>query len=67
MPKINEMLLKLEGYKYSTSINLNTGYYNIRLIENSNNLCVINITWAKYHSKFLPLVFANSPYIFSNI
>ena len=30
MPKINEMLLKIEGFKYAMSINLNMGYYHIR-------------------------------------
>ena len=29
MPKINEMLLKLEGFQYATSLDLNMGYYNI--------------------------------------
>ena len=31
MTKINEMLLKLEGFQYATSLDLNMGYYHIRL------------------------------------
>ena len=31
MPKINEMLLELEGFLYATLIDLNIGYYHIRL------------------------------------
>ena len=31
IPKTNEMLLKLEGFKYSTSLYLNMGYYHIQL------------------------------------
>ena len=31
MPKINDMLLKLESFQYDTSLDLNTGYYNIWL------------------------------------
>ena len=31
MPKINECLLKLEGFQYATSIYLNIGYYHIEL------------------------------------
>ena len=31
MTKINEMLLKLEGFQYSTPLDLNMGYYHIRL------------------------------------
>ena len=31
MPSINEMLLKLEGFQYAASLDLNMGYYNIQL------------------------------------
>ena len=34
MPKINEMLLELEGFQYATSLGLNMGYYHIQLREN---------------------------------
>ena len=27
MPKINDILLKLEGFQYATSLDLNMGYY----------------------------------------
>ena len=30
MPKIQEMLLKLEGFKYANSLDLNMGYYHTR-------------------------------------
>ena len=29
MPKINEILLKVEGFQYATSLDQNTGYYYI--------------------------------------
>ena len=41
MHKINEMLLKLEGFQYSTSLDLNMGYYHIGLSKNASNLCTI--------------------------
>ena len=41
MPKINKILLKLEGFQYATSLYLNMEYYHIRLIQNSSNLCMI--------------------------
>ena len=41
MPKINEMLLKLEGFQYSESLDLSMGYYHIRLNEYASNLCTI--------------------------
>ena len=43
MPKISEMLLKLEVFQYDKSLDLNMGYYNIRLTEDASNLFVINI------------------------
>jgi hypothetical protein len=39
IPKIQDMLLKLEGFKYSTSLNLNMGYYHIELSPHSKD-CV---------------------------
>ena len=45
MLNINKMLLKLEGFQYATQLDLNMGYYNIRLSENKNNLCMITIPW----------------------
>ena len=31
IPKIQDLLLKLEGFKYRTSLDLNIGYYHIEL------------------------------------
>ena len=33
MPNINEMLLKLEGFQYAMSLDLNIVYYHIQLIK----------------------------------
>ena len=41
MPKINEVLLKLEGFKYDISLDLNMGYYHIWLSADASNLCMI--------------------------
>ena len=61
MPKINEMLLKLEGFHYAMSIDLNMGYYHIRLRKNVSNLCTIIPPWGKYCYNCLPTGVANSP------
>ena len=61
MPKINEMLLKLEGFKYATSLNLDMGYYHIWLSKNTSNLCTIITPWGKYCYKHLPMGVRNSP------
>ena len=41
MPKINEMLLELECFKYSTSIDLKIRYYHNQLIEDASNSCAV--------------------------
>ena len=64
MPKINEMLLKLEGFQYATSIDLNMGYYHIWLRKNPSNLCTIIIPQGKYGYKRLSMGVANLPDIY---
>ena len=41
IPKIQDLLLKLEGFKYTTSLDLNMGYYHIQLDLTSRKLCTI--------------------------
>ena len=58
MPKTNEMLLKLEDFYYTTSLDLNIGYYLIRLSKKSMNLCTIiiqlkNTVTSVYQQKLL--------------
>ena len=64
MPNINAMLFKFEGFQYAKSLDLNMGYYHIRLSKNTSNLCTIIVPWVKYHYKRLPMGVANSPDIF---
>ena len=64
MPKINEMLLKLEGFQYAPSLDLNMGYYHIRLRKTASDLCTIIIPWGEYRYKRLTMGVANSPDIF---
>ena len=45
MPNINEMLLKLEGFQYVASLDLNMVYYHIQLRDNESNLCTIILHW----------------------
>ena len=61
MPKIQEMLLNIEGFKYATSLELNMGYYHSRLSTNAINLCTIISPWGKYKYKQQPMEVSNSP------
>ena len=64
IPKIQDMLLNLEGFQYATSLDLNMGYYHIELTPNSKRLCTIVLPWGKYEYQRLPMGLCNSPDIF---
>ena len=48
IPKRQDMLQKLEGYMYATSLDLNMGYYHLRLTPNASRLCTVMLPWEKY-------------------
>ena len=64
LPKIQDLLLKLEGFQYATSLDLNMGYYHIELSPDSKKLCTIVLPWGKYEYQRLPMGLCNSPDIF---
>jgi len=64
LPKISDMLQKLEGFTYATSLDLNMGYYHIELTPNASRLCTIVLPWGKYEYLRLPMGLCNSPDIF---
>ena len=64
MPKINEMLFKLEGFQYAISIDLNMVYYHIQLRKNASNLCTIILPCGNYHYKQPPTGIAKLPEMF---
>ena len=55
MPKMRKMILNLEGFQYTTSLELNMGYYRIRLSKQASNLCTTILQWGKYRYKLLPM------------
>ena len=58
------MLLKLEGFQWATSLDLNMGNYHIKLDPASKRLCTIVLPWGKYEMQRLPMGLCNSPDIF---
>ena len=64
IPKIQDMLLNLEGFQWATSLDLNMGYYHIKLDPASRALCTIVLPWGKYEMQRLPMGLCNSPDIF---
>ena len=64
IPKIQDLLLKLENFQYATSLDLNMGYYHIELSPASKKLCTFVLPWGKYEYQRLPMGLCNSPDIF---
>src|SRR5687768_13985202 len=64
IPKIQEMLLKLEGFMFATSLDVNMGYYHLSLTPNVSWLCTVVLPWGKYEYLRLPMGLCNSPDIF---
>ena len=64
IPKIQDMLLQLEGFQYATSLDLNMGYYHIELNPDSKKYCTIVLPFGKFEYQRLPMGLCNSPDIF---
>ena len=63
-PKISTVLQELEGFTYATALDLNMGYFTIRLDPDASRICTIIFPWGKYSYKRLPMGVAGSPDIF---
>jgi hypothetical protein len=65
IPQISTVLQEIEGFSYATALDLNMGYYTIRLDPDASKICTIIFPWGKYSSyKKLPMGIAGSPDIF---
>jgi hypothetical protein len=64
IPKISTILQELEGFTYATALDLNMGYYTIRLDPMASEMCTIIFPWGKYSFKRLPMGFGGSADIF---
>ncbi len=64
IPKIQDLLIKLEGFQHATSLDLNMGYYHIELTPDSKKLCTIVLPFGKYEHQRLPMGLSNSPDLF---
>ena len=63
--KFRILLLKLKGFQYVTSLDLNImGYYHIELSPESKELCTIVLPSGQHEYQCLPMGLCNSPDIF---
>jgi hypothetical protein len=53
IPKISTVLQELEGFTYSTALDIKMSYYTIKLDPDSLKICTIIFPWEKY--SYLPL------------
>ncbi len=64
IPKISTTLQELEGFTYAITLDLNMGYYTIRLDPTANKMSTIIFLWGKYLYQRLPMGFAGLADIF---
>jgi Reverse transcriptase (RNA-dependent DNA polymerase) len=67
LPKISDLLQKLEHFQYATAIDLSMGYYHIPLDEAAQRLCTTILPWGKYRYMQLPMRVNVAPDIFRSI
>jgi Reverse transcriptase (RNA-dependent DNA polymerase) len=67
LPKISDLLQKLQGFTYATAIDLSMGYYHIPLDNDSQKLCTLILPWGKYKYLRLLMGIKNSPDILQAI
>ncbi len=66
IPKISTVLQELEGFTFVTALDLNMGYYTIRLNPDASRICTIIFPWGKYSYKRLSMGIAGSSDIFQS-
>jgi RNase H-like domain found in reverse transcriptase/Reverse transcriptase (RNA-dependent DNA polymerase)/Retroviral aspartyl protease len=67
IPRIADLLLKLESFTYATALDLCMGYYHIPLTEEASKLCTTILPWGKYLYKRLPMDIKNATDIIQNV
>jgi len=67
LPRIADLLQKLQGFQYATALDLSMGYYHVPLDEAAQRLCTALLPWGKYQYQVLPMGIKNSPDIFQNV
>eukprot|EP00957_Ditylum_brightwellii_P193589 14741486-Ditylum_brightwellii.AAC.1 len=55
---------KLQGFTYTTALDLNMGHYIICLDQDAQKICAIILPWGKYQCLRLPMGLSCAPDIF---
>jgi len=67
IPKIGDMIRSMEGFTFASALDLNMGYYHIKLDADAQKLCTIIFPWGKYKYKRLPMGIKIAPDVFQNV
>ena len=67
IPKIGDLIQKMESFESATAIDLSRGYYTIPLSEASQKLTTMVTPWAKYAYTRLPMGISSAVDIFQSI
>ena len=66
LPKIGETMQQLEGFQYATELDLNMGYFTIRLSPASQDMTMIVNEYGKFKYNHLPIGMCSLGYIFQS-
>jgi hypothetical protein len=58
------MIRSMEGFTFASKLELNMGYYHIKLDADAQKLCTIIFPWGKYKYKRLPMGIKIAPDFF---
>jgi dihydroorotate dehydrogenase len=63
------MIRSMEGFTFASALDLNMGYYHIKLDSDAQRLCTIVFPWqmGKYKYKRLPMGIKIAPDVFQNV
>jgi hypothetical protein len=63
------MIRSIEGFTFASELDLNMGYYHIKLNSDAQKLCTIVFPWntGKYKYKRLPMGIKIAPDVFQNV
>jgi len=64
VPNVQDMLLNLEGFQWTTGLDLNMGCYHDRLDPASKQLCAVAQSFGKREHQPIPMGLCNCPNIF---
>ena len=66
LPKIQDLLQKLQGFQFATALDVSMGYWHIELSPDAQRICTIVLPWGKYKYTRLPMGVSCAPDIFQD-